>query len=176
MKQFVFYQPILNSIFLVSIPSVRRDALCAALENFFLWDLNTLIHNQFFFCPLKTMYFLIIWQSYSQKDQSCGFFIQIFYPHSPLLWWFPSSHYVLLGKMQSPGTSLGRSNTAWKLFHNVSIFQSLGCISLTEVGRWCSYILKSEGSQHSHVSNANCKILNSPGFSFPPTRRMSGIS
>lgn len=135
-----------------------------------------MIQNQFFFCPLKTIHFLIIQQSYSQKDQSCGFFIQTFYPHSPPPLWFPSSHFVLLGPMKSPGTSLGRSNTAWKLFHNVNIFQYLRCTSLIEVVRWCSYILKLEGSQHSHVFIVNCsKIFKLTRFSFPPARWMSGI-
>lgn len=77
LKQFMFYKPILNSSFLVGIPSVRRDVLCVVLENFFPWDLNILIQNQFFFCPLKTIHFLIIQQSYSQKDQSCGFLFRL---------------------------------------------------------------------------------------------------
>lgn len=116
---------------------------------------------------------MIIQQLYSfkhQKNQSCLFFIiiQTFCSHSPLPQRFPSSHYALLGRMQTPGIFLGRSSTTWKLFY-VNVVQSRRrCISLIELGSWWPYILKEGGFQHPQLSDVKgSKIFNLIKFLFP---------
>jgi len=134
MKQFVFHQLILHCFSCSYSISKNLCFICAvSLLNLFSCEI---LIRWFFSCPLKTIHFLVIQQLYSfkyQKHQSCVF-------HPDFLFSFSTSLMISFIPLcvswadETPGASLGKSNTTSKLFYDVNIVQSLRCISLIELG------------------------------------------